>query len=242
MYLKLSLMLVVLMASPTKPCAASATAPTQHPGVQPVEKDTYRHEEILARKEHLIRTGGTNIVFIGDSITDGWRQDPQREIFEDYFGLYRPYNIGVGGDQTQHVLWRIGHGELDGIAPKVAVLMIGTNNLGYGMTPEETVQGITRIVTTVRQQLPNSKLLLLGILPRGKSPEDPFRALIKKTNKMLSALDDGSHIVYRDIGAAFLDSNGYLSANVMPDYLHPNAAGYEIWARAIKGTIDESER
>jgi beta-glucosidase len=214
-------------------------------GSLPTEKDRERHETFLARKDQLIRTGGTDLVLIGDSITDAWRADPQREILEDYFGRYRPYNIGIGGDQTQDVLWRIQHGELDGITPRVVLLVIGTNNIGNvsaKMSPEETAQGITTIVTTIRQRLPNARILLLGVFPRANRADDPFRAEIKQINALIARLDDGRYVRYLDIGTKFLDPDGSLPGSVMPDYLHPNARGYLIWAEAIKSTVDSLAR
>jgi beta-glucosidase len=221
---------------------ATATTPSNRSSL-PTEKDLPRHEEFMRRKEHLTETGGTSLVFVGDSITDGWRTDPQREIFEDYFGQYRPYNIGISGDETQHVLWRVEHGELDGITPRLLVIMIGTNNLGNtGMSPEETAQGVTTLVNAIRHKLPDSKILLLAIFPRGNRGDDPFRTMIKRTNEMIARLDDGGHVRYLDIGPEFLDSAGNLSGTIMPDYLHPNARGYQIWAAAIKPTVDELEK
>jgi lysophospholipase L1-like esterase len=213
------------------------------------EKDLDRHNAFILRKEHLIRTGGSQLVLVGDSITDAWRADPQREILEDYFGQYRPYNIGIGGDETQHVLWRIEHGELEGIVPKVVVVMIGTNNISEDYyteerkkAPEAAAAGVSTIVHAIRLRLPDTKILLLGIFPRENRPDAPLRLLVERTNKIIATLDDGQHIKYLDIGAKFLESNGILSGAVMPDYLHPNARGYEIWATAIKSTVDALER
>ena len=246
--LTITMLLLVVSLSLSDNMANAASDKTMTPrsyrGSLPTEKHLNRHAEFMARKDRLVKTGGTQLVFIGDSITDGWRLDPQREIFEDYFGRYRPYNIGIGGDETQHVLWRIEYGELDGITPKVVVLMIGTNNLGNvnKMTPEETAEGIATLVTAIRHKLPGSKILLLAIFPRGNRPDDPFRAQITQTNAMIAKLDDGRHVKYVDIGAKFLDPSGSLPGTVMPDYLHPNVRGYEIWAEAIQPTVDALEQ
>jgi beta-glucosidase len=109
------------------------------------------------------------------------------------------------------------------------------------MSPEETAAGINTLVTTIRRKLPDSKVLLLGIFPRGNRSDDPDRALIRRTNAMLAKLDDGGHVKYLDIGAKFLDADGSLPGTVMPDYLHLSARGYEIWATAIKPVVDELE-
>ena len=184
---------------------ATSAAPLPNRGSLPTEKDLDRHDRFMSRKDRLIKTGGTQLVFVGDSITDGWRADRQRELFEDYFGQYRPYNIGISADETQHVLWRVEHGEPDGIAPKVVVVMIGTNNIANsGMSAEETAQGITTRITTIRHQLPGSKILLLGIFPRGNRSDDPLRGMVNSTNAMIAALDDGRFVNNLDIGAKSL--------------------------------------
>ena len=224
--------------------AQTASGDALHRGRAATEKDRERHLGFLARKDRLIRTGGTRLVFVGDSITDGWRFDPQREMFEDYFGQYRPYNIGIGGDETQHVLSRIQHGELDGLAPKLVLLMIGTNNLANAnrMSPAETADGVAGVVEAIRGKLPNSKVLVLGIFPRANRSDDPLRRAVGETNRAIASLGNDRTVFYRDIGAKFLAPDGTLSGDVMPDYLHPNAKGYQIWADAIKAEVDTLAR
>ena len=141
-----SLLACALWLSPNVAASKSETDASQlSRGSLPAEKDLSRHDEFILRKNHLIKTGGTQLVFTGDSITDGWRADPQREIFEDYFGQYRPYNIGISGDETQHALWRVEHGELDGIIPRVVVMMIGINNWGMPVClPKRLLEELTR--------------------------------------------------------------------------------------------------
>jgi lysophospholipase L1-like esterase len=237
----------VLLAAAVLPAFAALQAAQEQPagrGGVPAEKDLSRHLAFLERKDRLIKTGGTQLVFVGDSITDGWRSDPQREIFEDYFGRYRPYNIGIGGDETQHVLWRINHGELDGLSPKLVILMIGTNNLANAnkMSPQEAADGVATVVQAIRRKLPNSKVLLLNIFPRGNRSDDPLRLAVNATNTIIAGLQDRKTVFYLDIGARFLSPDGTLSGDVMPDYLHPNAKGYQIWADAIKAEVDRLER
>lgn len=201
-----------------------------------------RHEGFLKDKEELLKKGPIQLVFIGDSITDGWRGAKGKEVFETNYSQYNPYNIGIGGDRTQHVLWRIDHGELDGLEPnpKVAMLMIGTNNLGPNPSNEAISDGVTKIVTEIHQKLPSTKVLLLAIFPRGAAADNPFRARIKSINETLAKLDDGGKSVkYLDIGDKFLDKDGTLPKDVMPDALHPNAKGYGIWAEAVKPTLEE---
>ena len=201
-----------------------------------------RHAGFLKDKESLLKEGPIEMVFIGDSITDGWRGSKGKAIFEENYGKYNAYNIGISGDRTQHVLWRIDNGELDGLTPnpKVAELMIGTNNLKPNPSNDEIAAGVTKIVDEIHQKLPHTKVLLLAIFPRGEKPTDPFRARIKAINQTLAKLDDGGTTVkFLDIGDKFLAPNGTLPKDIMPDSLHPNAKGYGIWAEATRATVEE---
>ncbi|HSU67817.1 MAG TPA: GDSL-type esterase/lipase family protein [Tepidisphaeraceae bacterium] len=199
-----------------------------------------RHEGFMKDKEELLKKGPIQLVFLGDSITDGWRGQKGKAVFDEYYGKYNAFNTGIGGDRTQHVLWRIENGELDGINPKVAEVMIGTNNLGPNKSNEAIAAGITKIVEEIHQKLPHTKVLLLGIFPRGNKAEDPARGRIKAINETISKLDDGGKTVkYLDIGDKFLDKDGTLPKTIMPDFLHPNDKGYKIWAEATQPTLDE---
>lgn len=193
------------------------------------------HESFLKRKKE----GPIGLLFLGDSITEGWGQ--AHDIWESHYGKYRPANFGIAGDQTQHVLWRIANGELDGIHPKVVVLMIGTNNI------PDTAENITRadkkIVQAIHQKLPHSRLLILGIFPRGADPKAPdvatIRRKIRTVNGALAKLDDGKKIRYLDLGPKFMDAQGKLPPDIMPDALHPNVKGYRIWANAMQPLLDK---
>jgi lysophospholipase L1-like esterase len=214
-------------------------------GANEQQKSAYvaRHEGFMKDKETLLKNGPIQFVLLGDSITDGWRGKNGKAVFEEAFGKYNPYNTGIGGDRTQHLLWRIDNGELDGLNPnpKVAMLMIGTNNLGGpGSSDEDIAAGIEKIVKEVREKLPQTRMLLLAIFPRSEKPDAPARGRIKHINAIISNLDDGGKTVkYLDIGDKFLAPDGTLTKEIMPDYLHPNAKGYQIWADAVKPTLDE---
>jgi len=195
-----------------------------------------RHEGFLAEGEKL--KGKVDLLFVGDSITDGWRGGGKKVWEENYTPLHA-FNIGIGGDRTQHVLWRIDNGEMDGLTPKLAILMIGTNNLG-GNTNEEIVEGITACVKDIQKHSPTTKVLLLGVFPRDPLATGKNRPRIKAINEQIAKLDDGGKTVkYLDIGAKFLDADGNLPKDIMPDSLHPNAKGYQIWADAIKDSVAE---
>ena len=195
-----------------------------------------KHESFLARG----KAGPIGVLFLGDSITEGWG-GKGKEVWKKSYDAYSPANFGIGGDRTQHVLWRIDNGELDGINPKVLVLMIGTNNIGQ--SAEQIAAGDQKIVKEIHEKLPQTKLLLLGIFPRGADPKDAkiagMRDKIKAVNAELAKLDDGKTTRYLDIGDKFLTPDGVLTKEIMPDALHPNDKGYQIWADAMQPLLDE---
>jgi lysophospholipase L1-like esterase len=161
-------------------------------------------------------------------------------------------NFGIGGDRTEHILWRLQNGNYDGLKPKLTVLMIGTNNTGhegrvmeehggaiYSSSVEETVEGIATIVELLKEKQPQMKILLLAIFPRGADSDDPKRQQNEEINQRIAKLADDKMVTYLDINEAFLKEDGTLSREVMPDLLHPNAAGYEIWSKAIEDEVKE---
>jgi lysophospholipase L1-like esterase len=202
--------------------------------IQPMPKDEKRHEGFVA----IAKKGHVDVLFLGDSITDGWRVGAAKPIFDKHFKALHAENFGIGGDQTQHVLWRLKHGELQGIHPKVAMLMIGTNNL-HGNTDGEIVDGVKAVVAEIHKQRPKTKVLLLGIFPRAPSGTDPVRARIKHINEDLAKMDDGKSVHYLDIGDKFLAENGNLTKEIMPDFLHLSPKGYTIWSDAVEPVIKE---
>jgi beta-glucosidase len=207
----------------------------------PAQKDPQRHEQFLKDKAEALEKGPVNLLWVGDSITDAWRGGPQNKLYVQRWGKHNPLNIGISGDKTEHVLWRLDNGEVEGIRPKAVVVMIGTNNLGNPpkATPEDTAAGVTCVVRSLREKLPDAKILLLGVFPRGAKADDPYRAQIKTINDTIAKLDDGGkHVTYLDIGDKFLAPDGTLPADIMPDALHPNEKGYQIWADAIGPTLD----
>ncbi|MDZ4850784.1 MAG: platelet-activating factor acetylhydrolase IB subunit [Pirellulaceae bacterium] len=186
---------------------------------------------------NIAKEGTAELVFLGDSITAGWAS--KKEIWDAAFEQYKPANFGIGGDRTQHVLWRITNGELEGIKPKAVVLMIGTNNTG-GDSAEGIAQGIEVIVKTIRSKQPQAKILLLAVFPRGeKVSPNPGRDKINQVNSSIAKLNDGKHIHYLDIGSKFLEPDGSLTKEIMPDFLHLSPAGYQIWADAIGPKLAE---
>jgi lysophospholipase L1-like esterase len=193
-----------------------------------------RHAKVLERNKE----GKVDVLFIGDSITQGW-EGGGKEEWQKHFAPLHAVNLGFSGDRTQHVLWRLGEGgEMAGIVPKAAVIMIGTNNSGNN-SAEQIADGITAIVKLIRKKHPRTKILLLGVFPRSAKATDPIRAKLKDVNDRIRQLDDGENVKFLDIGEKFLDKEGNLTKEIMPDYLHLSTAGYKIWAEAIAGPVEE---
>ena len=222
----------------------------EHSAIKPVPRDEKwlkRHETFVA----IAKRGNIDLLFLGDSITDAWGGEghnpkaPGAKIFAQEFEPLKAANFGIGGDRTQHVLWRLQNGELDGIQPKVVMLMIGTNNSNANdNTAEEIADGIKAIVREIHRRSPRTKVLLLGIFPRAtrKTPEENKAQMdkIRKVNQIISQLDDGGKTVkYLDIGDRFMQPDGSIPRDVMPDQLHLSEKGYQIWADAVKGPIKE---
>ncbi|MEY2597851.1 MAG: hypothetical protein RLZZ142_110 [Verrucomicrobiota bacterium] len=219
-------------APSTPPTPAAPTSP-EGPDIPSIKPNPFlvAHEQFLK----VARETQPELLFLGDSITAGWNS--QKEIWDKYFAAWKPANFGISGDRTQHVLWRISNGELDGFTPKAIVLMIGTNNSGSD-SAEAIARGVSKIVKTIREKSPKSKVLLLGIFPRSEKP-DATREKLKAVNATLAPLDDRKHIFYLDIGEKFLQPDGSLSKEIMPDFLHLSQKGYQIWAEAITPTLQE---
>ncbi len=209
----------------------------ENPAAKSLNRDNPRHKQFLT----IVAKGEADVIFIGDSITQGW-EGAGKKAWADNFEKLKAVNLGIGGDQTGHVIWRITEGkELDPIKPKAAVIMIGTNNTG-GHSAEQIAGGIKAIIAELHKQKPGLKILLLGVFPRAGgikkeetvAPADKLNPKIKAINDIISKFDDGKLVFYKDIGAKFLNAEGGLEKKVMPDLLHLSSAGYEIWAAAIK--------
>jgi lysophospholipase L1-like esterase len=190
-----------------------------------------RHKSMNER----VKKGNVDLLMIGDSITHGW-EGQGKQVWKQYYEKRNAVNLGIGGDQTQHVLWRLEHGNIDGIHPKLAVLMIGTNNDGCD-DPQEIAAGVKVVVEKLREKLPETRVLVLGIFPRGPNLKDHRRQLNAKANEIIAKLADDKDIYYLDIGQKFLKEDGTLTKDIMPDLLHPNAKGYAIWAKAIEPSV-----
>ncbi len=226
-----TLLLILAMAA-----TAAAQVATLHSAIDPVPKADNkwwmdRHEKMNAR----VAEGNVDLLMIGDSITHGW-EGAGKATWEKFYGKRNAVNLGIGGDRTQHVIWRLQNGNIKGISPKLAVLMIGTNN-SRDNTPNEIAEGVEAIVTLLRKELPEMKILILAIFSRGPNNDDPRRQVNEKTNAIIEKLADGKMVHFLSINDKFLQEDGTLPKEIMPDLLHPKEKGYGIWAEAVEPTI-----
>jgi lysophospholipase L1-like esterase len=213
----------------------SAQPAAENPAVVPTLRNDWlvRHEDFVKQA----KAGGIELLFVGDSITDFWR-NRGKSVWEERYAPLKAANFGIGGDRTEHVLWRLQNGELDGIKPKVTVLMIGTNNSSRDTAPR-IADGITAIVKEIQKRIPSTKVLLLGVFPRAEKPDAPVRAKLSEVNRIIAKLDDGQQVFFLDIGKSFLTADGTIAPSIMPDFLHPTEAGYRIWADAMASKLAE---
>lgn len=214
--------------------------------VLPVTQDrswpSYDWEKRHALTSAAVKKAKPQILFIGDSITHffgGEQFDSYalrgQQTWGEFYAPRNAGNLGFGWDKTENVLWRLQHGAIDDIAPKLIVMMIGTNNTGTCSAPD-IASGIEAIVQEFNKRLPQSQILLLGIFPRGEKP-GPQREKIAEINATIAKLDGKTNVTFLDIGPKFLTPEGLITKDIMPDFLHPNEKGYRIWAEAIEPTV-----
>jgi lysophospholipase L1-like esterase len=205
------------------------------PGLSPQFQAKHQNNLQVAKQ------GDAEVLFMGDSITDFWRNAEGpfagKPVLDKYFGKWKVANFGIAGDTTQGVLYRLKNGEGQGFSPRAIMLMIGTNNTARN-SAAEIAEGIGAIVLELQKDFPNAKILLLGVFPRSR-PNDPVRNTIAEINRTIAKLHDGDRVQYLDIGNQFLDASGNIPADVMSDGLHPSAKGYEIWANAVKAPLEK---
>lgn len=228
-------------------CLFATAEPPVNTAIVPVpklENDSYdwyaRHADVLKVKDEI----NPEIVLIGDSITHFWGGQPKSnhvrgsKSWEFAFGKYRTLNLGFGWDRTQNVLWRLDHGELDGLHPRVVVLHIGTNNTSGTKnarqnTPAEIAEGIRAVCIRIRAKLPEAKIILMAVFPREEKPDAPRRAQIAEINKLIADFGKTSGIQFLDISQKLLNPDGTISRDIMSDFCHPTDKGYQVWADAL---------
>jgi len=185
---------------------------------------------------NIARQGNTDLLFVGDSITQGWSFFP--DVWNHFYGAYRPANFGIGGDTTGNVLWRLERGELEKINPRAVVLLIGVNNYGVnGDSPKDVFLGVQAVLKKLRAAYPDAKILLNAILPYQKNADSPVRQTVRDTNALIEALADNQQVFFFNYGDIFLEADGSISDTVMHDYLHMTEEGYRRWAAAMVPTL-----
>lgn len=239
---------------------ADSSEKTSNTAIIPVPKledDSYdwweRHKDVLSTKDAL----DPEIVLIGNSITHFWggsfpplkNADGTSRVangphsWEATFQNRRVLNLGFGWDRTQNVLWRLNNGEMDGLAPKLVVIHIGTNNTSETNnarknTAAEILEGIVAIYNSVRSKTPKAKIVLMEIMPREEMPDNSRRLLINETNQLLKQFANDKGVTLLDISSKMLTSDGILTKEFTLDFCHPNEAGYQIWGEALQPYID----
>lgn len=212
--------------------------PRENSCIRPAQsrvRSTQRHNGFV----DIAKTNDFDILFVGDSITDWWQQGGEQggaAVQAKYFGDVKVANFAVAGDTTQGVLWGLQNGEGQGHKPKAVMVMIGTNNTG-GNTGPEIAEGVGAIILQLRKDFPDAKILLLAIFPRGSGPDDSNRKKNDEANEIIAKLNDGKHVFFMSLNDKFLNDQGGL-IGFRRDNLHPNAEGYEIWAKAVAPTLN----
>jgi lysophospholipase L1-like esterase len=223
MYRTLPLLLVLSACAAPPPPRHAATIPAPHVGAE-------ERTALLADRAHLAEAP---LIFLGDSITEGW-EGAGAVVWTERLAPLGALDLGVGGDRTEHLLARLQSGDYDRLPVKVAVVLIGTNNLGTGHTPGQTADGVRAVLDDVLARWPGCRVLLLGIFPRGVQPDDPLRQTVTATNVLLRKVADRGRVTWLEFGDRFISPGGILSPGIMPDALHLSQRGYAIWADALE--------
>lgn len=228
---KLTTLCVALLLGP----AGFLLSAAGNPAAVPTLRNTWLEQN--SRFNNQAVGGGVDLLFQGDSITWGW-QSRGKSVWDVYYARCNAANFGIGGDRIEHVLWRLQNGNLNGITPRVVVLLIGTNNTGRD-SAAEIADGITVTVREIQTMSPTSRVILMGIFPRGEKPNTPVRAKIAEINATIAKLADGDRVLFLDIGDQLIQPDGTISREMMPDFLHLSEDGYLIWAKAMQPLLEK---
>lgn len=220
-----------MLPDPTRP----------EPAFWPETPDAWgRMAQSLAAEAHAMNP---RVIFLGDSITQAWGSDGKSE-WDTRFAPLGAVNLGIGGDRTQNILQRIADGALDGLTPKLVVLKIGVNNLWEEVRQcgaEKVADGVAACVAAIRAKCPNAKILALGILPTQAAPDNPLREIVRAVNARSAAhlpTPDGQ-VRFADIGGVFVEANGTISTEIMPDGCHLSPRGYQVFADVLEPIVHE---
>jgi len=218
------------MAATSCPVAASGPLPAE---AQPAPiADPHWQARVDQLDGEIARTNLSQVhmLFLGDSITEAWLP----LLFNQFYGHRGALNLGVRGDNTQGLLWRLERLPLGGtLRPRLVVLLIGTNNLWPGVNTTNVAEGIYAVIDQIRRRSPGSHILLVGLLPRGAEPNDPFREQLRDVNAQIARCADGA-VTFADPGSMLVDGDGRLSSQIEFDYLHPSWLGYAILAAGLE--------
>lgn len=211
-----------------------ANRPVPRIGDKPwVISDEWRAQH--ERQLKALSRATAKVVFLGDSITEGWKVAPS---YREQFGKYSPLNLGIANDTTQNVLWRLEHGALDGTSPRVVVVLIGINNLAGGFTAEKTADGVRAVVASVQAHAPMARVLLLAVFPARQDAANPLRQTIKDANRLLAGLASPGRVEFHDLGASLLEPDGSISKSTMRDFVHPTPDGFARVTAALSPLLD----
>lgn len=201
---------------------------------------SWKQREDLLKKRVREATDASKIAFIGDSITQGW-EGRGRRVWQKHYQDRGAVNLGISGDRTEHVIWRLQHaGGFEKYHPEAVVVMIGTNNTGHFMQePSEVAAGVERIIEIISEQSPDTEIILHGLFPRGRTPHEIDRLNNVAINQRIRRLADREQVHWLDIGDVFLAADGTLPEEIMPDALHLSEQGYQRWAEALEPKLKE---
>ena len=224
---------IILFMLPITSCGELQQKTEVNTAITPEKREGAAYKRFLMLNKRVNENQGKiDLLFIGDSITERW-ETVGKDIWKEYYGNKKTINLGIGADRTQHILWRLENGNIDGIEPEVTVVLIGTNNSGSGRnTTREMHTGVVAVVEKLLEKLPDTEILLLGIFPRGRTFNEQ-RGKIAQVNQGLRLLDD-NRVLFLDIGHHFLNSDGSIPQSLMPDALHLSEEGYRIWAKSME--------
>jgi lysophospholipase L1-like esterase len=235
--------LAAVLTSGASAQRGTGMAPADRPVARTDANSVLAHEQLLEKA----RRGGIDLYFAGDSITRRWGATDYPDLLANWtrnFYGWNAANFGWGGDTTQNILWRLENGELDGVRPMAIVLLAGTNNVGATLPPggdeekaADVARGVTAIVGAMQARAPGATIILMAIFPRNDNIA--VMSTIDRINRRLSALADGTRVRVLNINDRLADENGRLRDGVSADGLHLTAAGYQIWADALKPVLVE---
>ena len=234
--LLLCLLATAARAEPALPCGRFTDAAL--PAAEP--RSANWPLQRLATINAAVKSQPHRVLFLGDSLVEHFEIGAGAPSWREHLAPRQVLDGGIAGDRTEHLLWRLDHGTLDGPPPRAVILLIGTNDLSYHRSPAETADGIRAVLLRLRERLPEARVLLLGLWPRGETPESQFRDKVAEVNRLVERCADNRSVIYADIGRALLEPDRRLTPEIAPDHLHPSSAGYARLAPRLAPLIDRA--